>query len=196
METGTTFRKGVTINVDGRKLDYDIKKIEGKNFKGTRISTFILKRDFSYYSKVVRTGVCNVDDFKTLCAYYELKEDDYIIKKEEPTKVTSAETASKTPSQIVNLDALIVGINKMYQIQKDNSGIMLEMLQELENANKKINSLENALGQIVNNIIPIKENTDAVRSDASKMVNTLAETRSAVNIIQGRIKELNGKFKG
>ena len=188
METGTTIRKGVTINVDGRKLDYDIKKIEGKNFKGTRISTFILKRDFSYYSKVVRTGVCNVDDFKTLCAYYELKEDDYIIKKEEPKEITHNEETTKTPSQIVNLDALIIGINNLYQIEKANNENIGELLRELKVTNTKINRLENVLGQLLTNSIPIKENSH-------KMVSALTDTRSTVATIQGRVKELLGKFK-
>ena len=179
--------KGITIMVDGRKLDAKIREIEGKNYKGTRISTFILRRDFSYYSKVVRTGVCNREDFATLCSYYELNQDDYILP--ETVEVTHTSEAKSEETATPNNDALVAILTNIYQTNKENSSIMIEMLEEMEKINKKLDSLS----EVAAVVSQMEEYSHQTAECTAKQTATIGEIRSNVNILQGRVKELVAK---
>lgn len=174
--------RGVTINVDGRKLDEAIRKIEGKNYKGTKISTFILRKDFSYYSKVVRTGVCNKEVFNTLCNYYDLNEADYII-----TEPVVVETEKKSETEVpATNEALITLLTNLYKVERDNGNILIEMLEEMEKLNKKLDNIP----EITAVVGQIEEHTQQTAECSVKSIATIGEIRSNVNILQGRVKDI------
>lgn len=182
-------RKSITVRLDGKKLDAVIRQIEGDNYKGIKISQFILHRDVSYYSKIIRNGVCNAEDFKTLCAYYELNEEDFIFNEpENNSNETTAKVKPIAPSSDKNVELLVVGLNKMYELEMNNQKLLNDLLTEIRATNVKMNRLENALGQIVSNSIEIKT---TVSNDSG----TIRDIKSGVAVTSGRLKDLLGKFK-
>ena len=171
-------RASSTVKIYGEKLDKHIKEIEGKNFKGVKISTFILGADQTYYSKSINSGTININQLDKLCAYYDLDKNDYIVTTEEPKPVTIDSTSNNG-----QLDTIIVGLNVLYEAQKQNNELMSQMLEQLKIVNTRVNRLENAIGQIVSNSIQIKELGEEAYKETK-------EVKSSVAIINGRVRDI------
>lgn len=180
---------GVTGTVTEKVTRFDAKKVDdalramklGKN----KLSTLVLGRDASYMSGAITSGKCNKDDLKKVCEFLSLDYDSIIITDNEIPKTENP----KTPKEVVNFDALIIGVNQLYQIEKQNGEIMQNILQELKVSNTKTNRLENLIGQIHTNTISIKDNTKEIE-------NVSRETKSGVMTIAGRVRDMLAKFKG
>lgn len=131
------------------------KAIDDSHIPMIKISTMILGMEQTYVSKSLRDGKISKDKLKKLCDFFGLTYEDMIItpipKKEPEVKEI------KAPSDVVNLDALILGINQLYQIEKSNNELLSQLLEQMKVSNAKVNRLENVIGQIHTNVIQIKE---------------------------------------
>ena len=77
----------------------------------------------------------------------------------------------------------------MYENQKKMVELMEQMLVEIKALSVKQNRLENALGQIVQNSLIIKDTTDKLHDDNSNI-------RSTLNLISGRAKDISLMMQG
>lgn len=178
---GAVYSDKVTY-FNAEALEKAIKKIGiGKN----KLSTMVMGRDASYLSNAITNGRANKEDLKKLCDFLSLDYDSVVIDKPQPETVDKPKS---TPKDIVNLDALILGVNQLYQIEKTNSETMKEILEQLRVTNTKINRLENALGQTVSNVIEIKNTTNNNNT-------AIKEIKSSCNTMQGRLRDMINKFK-
>ena len=178
--TGTMSKDTVIINND--KLSAAIKK---SGVTMTKLSKLVLNRGDTYISEDLRDSRCNGDALKKLCDFLDLKCDDIIVPKETATEDDNS-TEIKTLSQVVNLDALILGINNLYQIEKDNAETMKQLLEQVRATNIKLGRFENLLGQMHANTIGIKDNT-------KELENVMRDTKSSVAGIAGRVRDIAQK---
>lgn len=181
---GTGIMRKETVVFDSDKL---LAAVKSSKITRAKLSTMVLNRGDTYISDAIRDSRCNSEDLKKLCDFLDLKYDDIIVPKETATE-DDKPTEVKTPSQIVNLDALILGINNLYQIEKDNAEIMKQLLEQVRATNVKLGRFESLLGQMHVSMLAIKENTKDIEG-----VNR--ETKSSVAGIAGRVRDLTQQFK-
>lgn len=173
---------GEVVRIDFEKLENHIKEIEGSRFAGTRIAEFIMGYDKTYWTAMKKDKKCNIKGLDKLCAYYNLNKNDYIVIEE----VKAESTPEK--KEVLNIDTLIVGLNQIYEIEKQNSELMTEILEQLKIVNTKTNRLENALGQTVSNVIEIKNTTNNSNG-------LLKDLKSTGAVVSGRLRDMVAKFK-
>lgn len=181
---GTGIMSKDTVILNSEKLLAAIKK---SGVTMTKLSKLVLNRGDTYISEALRDSRCKADDLKKLCDFLDLKYDEIVVPKETETKKDKP-IEVKTPSQVVNLDALILGINNLYQIEKDNAETMKQLLEQVRATNIKLGRFENLLGQMHANTIGIKDNT-------KELENVMRENKSSVAGIAGRVRDLTQQFK-
>lgn len=181
---GTGTMNKDTVMFDSAKLSVAIKK---SGITMAKLSTMVLNRGETYVSDALRYSRCKADDLKKLCDFLDLKCDDIIVPKE--TDLENDKPAEvKTPSQVINLDALILGINNLYQIEKGNAETMKQLLEQVRATNVKLGRFENLIGQMHAGTLAIKENTKEIE-------NVMRENKSSVAGIAGRVRDLSQRFK-
>lgn len=160
------------------------KKIKASGISASKLSKGVLKRDESYLTTVKTRGTMFEEDFNALCDFLSINPEDVTVKAER--EVTHNEPI--TPSKAVNLDALILGINQLYQIEKSNNELIKEVVEQIKISNTKQSRLENVVGQIHTNLIIVKNTLDKIEP-------TIRDTKSSVVTIAGRVRDMLQKFK-
>ena len=146
-----------------------------------KLSRLVINRDPTYVSKAMNEGKCNKDDLKKLCEFLDVKYDEVIMLDES--------TATKpVVGNDANIDLLIAGLNRLCEIEKANGEKLDAVLTEIKATNTKTNRLENALGQVVGNVIEIKNTENANNG-------LLKDLKSTGAVISGRLRDMVGKFK-
>ena len=168
-----------TVLIDSDKLLDAIKK---SGITMTKLSTMVLGRGVTYISEALRDSRCNLGDLKKLCDFLDLKCDD-IVKTPETPAVADEQ---KAPAPTINLDALILGINNLYQIEKDNAETMKQLLEQVRATNVKLGRFENLLGQMHASTLGIKENVKEIEG-------LCRDTKSSVAGIAGRVRDIAQK---
>lgn len=163
----------ITINVE--KLENDLRQIEGERFAGTKIAEFIMGYDKTYWSYMRKEKRCNVKGLNKLCSYYNLQPDDY-------KAVAESIKPAETPKAF-NIDTVVIGLNQLYQIEKENNELMKQILEQIKVQNTKTNRLENALGQIVGNVVEIKDTTNGNNT-------LLRDLKSTGAVVSGRLRDI------
>ena len=181
--TGTITEKVTRFDVE--TVEKALRKI---GIPKNKISTMVLGRDASYLSNALCNEKCNKEDLKKLCEFLSLNYDSVIIVEAPEVVEEKKPEPTKTPKDVVNLDALIIGINQLYQIEKSNNVLLKDMLEQIKISNTKVGRLENVIGQIHTNIIVAKKDVDEIKS-------LVRETKSSTAIISGRVKDMLAKFK-
>ena len=172
---------GNVVNIDIDKLEAHIRQIEGERFAGTRIAEFIMGYDKTYWTAMKKDKRCNIKALEKLCGYYNLNNSDYLVTNEPEEK-------PEVKNEPVNIDLLVVGINKLYEVEKANGEKLDAILEQLKIGNTKSNRLENALGQIASNAIEIKTTTNLNNG-------ILKDIKSSLAVVCGRLRDLLSKFK-
>lgn len=175
----------ITERVTYFKVEPVKKAIEDSKIPMVKISTMILGMEQTYVSKSLRDGKINKDKFKVLCDFFGLEYDNLIITPI-PKVVTEEKKELPTPSQVINLDALILGINNLYQIEKDNAELMKQLVEQVRATNVKLGRFENLLGQMHASTLGIKENTKDIES-------LCRDTKSSIAGIAGRVRDIAQK---
>lgn len=157
------------------------KAIKDSSIPMNKLSKLVINRDPTYVSKAVADGKCNKEDLKKLCEFLDVKYDEVIMLDEETT--VKPKVGNDT-----NVDMLIVGLNKLCEIEAKNAEKLDLILTELKATNTKSNRIENALGQIVGNVIEIKNTENANNG-------LLKDLKSTGAVLSGRLRDLLGKFK-
>lgn len=152
-----------------------------------KISTMVLNKDASYLSNAISAGKMNTDCLKSLCAFLSLEYDDIVVVIE-PEKPKKQEVTEVPTTNIPQLDVLIVGLNQLYETQKLEAECLKNILEQTKITNTKINRLENALGQIVNHAIAIKDQQTNIH-------NNIRDIKSSTATISGRTKDIYNKVE-
>lgn len=179
---GTGVMSKNTVIFDNDKLSAAIKK---SGITMNKLSKLVLNRGDTYVSEALKYGRCNSEDLKKLCDFLDLNYDDMIVKvPENPVK----EEVLPKPSEVVNLDALILGVNQLYQIEKQNGELLGQLVEQVRATNVKLSRFENLIGQMHVSTLAIKET-------AKDVENVMRENKSSVAGIAGRVRDLSQKFK-
>ena len=165
---------------NGDKIWEGIKK---SGIAQDKLSVMVLGKNNGFISQSILRGTFDAEQLQKLCSFLGLEYEECIIKdvpkkREEPV-VAEKKSTDATP----HLETLIVGMNTMYEMQKEYTEAIKELLVEIKALNQKQNRIENALGQIVQNTIILKENT-------SKIADSTNAVRSQMNLANGRLKDL------
>lgn len=151
------------------------------------ITKMVLNRDPSFLSNSYTRGTMNKEDLKKLCEFLSLDYDSVVVAQAETTPAKDKTTAIAHGQSI---DTLIVGLNAIYEIEKENNKLLTDLLQELKVSNTKAGRFENIMGQVHSNILIMKE------SMSKDMIPYIRDTKTATATMSGRMKELLSKFKG
>lgn len=170
----------VYVKFNGELVRSTIKKM---GLTMDKISTMVLGTDQSYTSKACNTGRINDVYLRKLCEFLSLNYDTVLIADVLKESATKSVASNNPEVAIPHLETLIVGMNTMYEIQKEYSATMKDLLVEIKALNAKQNRIENALGQLVQNSIITKENTNKICDSANSI-------RSQLNLANGRLKDL------
>ena len=146
-----------------------------------RLSVMVLGKNSAYISQALSRGSFERENLKKLCEFLGINYDDAVVKVAPKEDVAVA--SNNTEVTIPHLETLIVGMNTMYEMQKEYSATMKDLLVEIRALNTKQNRIENALGQLVQNSIITKENTN-------KICDSTNAVRSQLNLANGRLKDL------
>lgn len=167
------------VKPNGDKILEGIKK---SGITQDKLSTMVLGKNPAYISQSIARGSFDIEQLQKLCQFLGLSYDECIIK-DVPKKEESVAKEGKSADAIPQLETLIVGMNTMYEMQKEYTEVIKSLLVEIKALNQKQNRLENALGQIVQNSIIIKETENKI-ADSTNAV------RSQINLANGRLKDL------
>ena len=149
-----------------------------------KLSSMVLGRDQSYISNALAQQKCNKEDLKKLCEFISIDYESVVIEDTPQPKEESKPTVGNN----TNVDMLIVGLNKLCEIEAENGEKLDAILEQIKVTNTKTNRLENALGTAVSNIIEIKNTTNDNNS-------ILKDLKSQGAVISGRLRDMVAKFK-
>ena len=148
-----------------------------------RLSVMVLGKNSAYISQALSRGTFERENLKKLCEFLGINYDDAVVKVSTKKEDVVVASNNNTEVTIPHLETLIVGMNTMYEMQKEYSATMKDLLVEIRALNTKQNRIENALGQLVQNSIITKENTN-------KICDSTNAIRSQLNLANGRLKDL------
>ena len=175
-------------DVDGKYVNVNSEviktKIKACGITMDKLSTMVLGCDSSYVSKSLNAGRFHIDKLTKLCEFLNIDVDAIIIEVNVNREVVGTSESLAAPQ----LETMIVGLNTIYETQRKMCEFMEQMLTEIKCTNAKQNRLENALGQIVQNTLILKETTNKI-SDKNN------EIKSQMNLISGRTKDIVNVFQ-
>lgn len=157
------------------------KAVKDSGITMNKLSRLVINRDATYVSKALTDGKCNKDDLRKLCEFLDVNYDEVIM-------LDESTTVKPVVGNDANIDLLIAGLNRLCEIEKANGEKLDNILTAIEATNAKTNRLENALGQIVGNVIEIKNTENANNG-------ILKDLKSTGAVVSGRLRDMVGKFK-
>lgn len=182
------------VRINGEKIKAELKK---RYVSMKSLSIFVLDQDPSTLRYQLTHGSMHEDKFKKLMEYLKIpekKRNDFLDIEEVEVPVPKTE-AHKESTNHEALDLLVVGVNTLYETQTDGNKLLKDILQELKVSNqklerieKKVNTIENATGQILSKEIISNETSDDI-------LKNLQDVKSTVNIIKGRTTDINDLCK-
>lgn len=170
-----------TVKINSELLNNDL--LETK-ISLAKISETILGKGSGYLSNCLRKGCISESNLKTLCDFFGLDAKKYIIlditetKKETATKPA----ATKLAAPVVNVDtsSLLAGLYAINETLKASLAMQTE-------TRKKLNTLENALGKLIEGQTKMANHLDI---DLDSIDDTLGKVHSDLNIVNGRLKDI------
>ena len=179
------YKEGQYVNINSQMLSEAIKK---SGVDQTKLSTMLLGRNNSYISQSIVRGTFDKVELQKLCTFLNI-EYDLVVHVPEMLKHEETVNPKENVPIVPQLETLICGTNLMYENQQKMLELMEQMLIEIKALSAKQNRLENALGQIVQNSIMIKDNANKSREESSAI-------KSALNLINGRVKDISYFLQG
>lgn len=169
-----------TVKINSELLNNDL--LETK-ISLAKISETILDKGSGYLSNCLRKGYISENILKTLCDFFGFDAGKYIIheigaKKETATKLAAPEVVAP----VVNVDtsSLLAGLHAINETLKASLAMQTE-------TRKKLNTLENALGKLVEGQAKMANHLDI---DLDSIDDTLGKVHSDLNIVNGRLKDI------
>jgi len=169
---------------NGEKIWEGIKK---SGITQDKLSVMVLGKNAAFISQSISRGTFDAEQLQKLCSFLGIDYEECILK-EVPKKEESVKKDEKLADATPHLETLIVGMNTMYEMQKEYNTTLKDLLVEIKALNAKQNRIENALGQLVQNSIITKENTNKICDSANSI-------RSQLNLANGRLKDLVDEVK-
>lgn len=179
------YKEGQYVNINSQMLSDAIKK---SGLDQTRLSTMLLGKNNAYISQSIVRGTFDKDELQKLCTFLGIEYKLVVVTAEMLKQKEIVNPKDNVPI-VPQLETLICGTNLMYENQGKMIELMEQMLIEIKALNAKQNRLENALGQIVQNSIMVKDNTAKLHDDNSSIKSTL-------NLINGRVKDITDVMSG
>ncbi|MBQ2856615.1 MAG: hypothetical protein IJE78_05695 [Bacteroidaceae bacterium] len=145
------------IAYDAKKLDDDIRKLDGERYSQANISKFIMGRGSTYYSQSFGKQEIAEDALDNVCKFYKLNKKDYlgVVK-----PVDSKAKPTQEVKHAVDLDGVLAGFDvlatKMDELLKSATEIC-KTLQAIESHSKSTNY---HLEQVTDKLISIKKNEE------------------------------------
>lgn len=168
-------RNSNRVKIDGEAYKQAIKST---GFTPAKISTAFLGRDNTYLSHAFCDNRIDKDAFAKINNMFSLNGEDFIVEETptdypEPAKPQNVNVSVDTSKLEEKLDSLIKAVEDLTTVELDTR--------------KKLNSLENALGQIVSNTKLSLEHQDI---DLDSIDDGISKVNSSLNIIKGRLDDI------
>lgn len=179
------YKEGQYVSINAQMLSEAIKK---SGVDQTKLSTMLLGKNNAYISQSITRGTFDKSELQKLCMFLNI-DYDLVVVVPKMLKQETTVNPKEDSLAIPQLETLICGTNFMYENQKKMLELMEQMLVEIKALSVKQNRLENALGQIVQNSLIIKDTTDKLHDDNSNI-------RSTLNLISGRAKDISLMMQG
>lgn len=152
------------------------KMIKEKDISQQTIAELVLNVTSSAFYNYLTRGEMEKEKLIKLCKLIGTSIDNVMIDAPKPEKIETTENGK-------TLETILLGLNQVFQMQKEYNETMKNLLIEIKALNTKQNRLENALGQIVVNTLGSRDNSE-------KMLGKMTDTNSTLNIISGRVKDM------
>lgn len=131
------------IAFDGKKLDQDIKKLEGSRYSQAKISEIIMGNGSTYFSNAINRELISEESLKKVCSFYNLNIADYIITEKDKKEAMKKEVDSTNFENIlVHLAAINKLMAELLAQQKSTNymlGQMTDKIQMIQKSSKEIN---------------------------------------------------------
>ena len=166
-----------TVKINSELLNNDL--LETK-ISLAKISETILGKGSGYLSNCLRKGCISENILKALCDFFGFDAGEYIIHEIGTKKETVTKLAA--PEAVVNVDtsSLLAGLYAFNETLKASLAMQTE-------TRKKLNTLENALGKLVEGQTKMANHLDI---DLDSIDDTLGKVHSDLNIVNGRLKDI------
>lgn len=167
-----------TVKINSELLNRDLR---ATNISLAKISETILGKGHAYLGNCLGRGCISESILKMLCDFFGFDAKKYIIIDITETK---EETVPKlaAPEAVVNVDtsSLLAGLYAINETLKASLAMQTE-------TRKKLNTLENALGKLVEGQTKMANHLDI---DLDSIDDTLGKVHSDLNIVNGRLKDI------
>lgn len=172
-----TYERQDTVKINGEAYKEAIKET---GYPAVKISSLLLGRDKTYLANAFSTGSINKDDFAKLNEMFNLNADDYIL---EPVAAKEPVPTPFPPNikVVVDMSQLEEKLDKLIKAIDAETVALLDI-------RKKQNSLENALGKIVQNTQLLLEHQDI---DLDSIDDGISKVNSSLNVVKGRLDDIS-----
>lgn len=146
--------KNTNFPYDAKKLDDDIRNIDGERYNQSKISTFIIGRCDTYYSQAFKKEAISKEALSKICKYYSLKEKDYLLpdaprkSKVEEAKNVEEKVVEKPIVVNIDIDPIIKAIEAMKEDMNKHTKILEELVAQQKSANFVLNQALDRLSSI------------------------------------------------
>lgn len=167
-----------TVKINSELLKKDL---DGVGISCNKISEMILNKGPGYLSDCFRRSGMSETNLNKVCSFFSLKAEDYILRnKPKEEKETPATPEVATPVVGIDTSSLLAGLHAINETLKASLAMQTE-------TRKKLNTLENALGKLVEGQAKMAELLDV---DLDSIDDTLGKVHSDLNIVNGRLKDI------
>ncbi|HAL02504.1 MAG TPA: hypothetical protein DCP07_04035 [Lachnospiraceae bacterium] len=166
-----------TVKINSELLDRDLRATK---ISLAKISETILGKGHTYLGNCLGKGCISESILMTLCDFFGFDAKKYILDTTETKKEKATKLAA--PEAVVNIDtsSLLAGLHAINETLKASLAMQTE-------TRKKLNTLENALGKLVEGQTKMANHLDI---DLDSIDDTLGKVHSDLNIVNGRLKDI------
>ena len=185
-----------------KTVKFNVKMLEEKlaenGVSNRKLSSVVLDRSESYIRNCMDRELMGEKELKRLCLFLGVEFDDILYVEPEAVEEISEEVVNEDTAPLTTgnhdyndkIDLLTVGVNTLYEGQCETNNLLKELIRELkitnqklERVEKKVNVIENAVGQTVSKTISMLDTQKDIESH-------IRDSKSTLAIIKGRTTDI------
>ena len=185
-----------------KTVKFNVKMLEEKlaenGVSNGKLSSVVLDRSESYIRNCMDRELMGEKELKRLCLFLGVEFDDILYVEPEAVEEISEEVVNEDTAPLTTgnhdyndkIDLLTVGVNTLYEGQCETNNLLKELIRELkitnqklERVEKKVNVIENAVGQTVSKTISMLDTQKDIESH-------IRDSKSTLAIIKGRTTDI------
>ena len=188
-----------TVKFNTKMLE---EKLAENGISNRKLSSVVLDRSESYIRNCLDRELMGEKELRRLCLFLGVEYEDMLYVEPEAVeeipveevKDNTAPSPANTNDYNDKIDLLTVGINTLYEGQIETNELLKELIKEikitnqkLERVEKRVGSIENAIGQGVTKSIMILDKQNEIETH-------LRDAKSTLAIIKGRTTDIRDEI--